>query len=130
MNTDKLIAEARAKIIWGDEPSSVRDFLTSNGMSEADADANLAEFVLERSAEIRRLGIRDVLIGVVLLGGAGIFFYLLSRPTNTHSVRISTGKLYGVLGVAACYGFWRLINGIIRLLRPAFERGSIQDLSE
>jgi hypothetical protein len=32
MDTEKLITEARAKIIWGEDAESVRDFLTSNGM--------------------------------------------------------------------------------------------------
>ena len=76
MITDDLIVEARARIIWGDEPASVRCFLTSNGMAAAEADAKIKELTLERNAEIRKLGIRDVLIGVVLVAAAIIFFYM------------------------------------------------------
>jgi len=50
MNPDDLIVEARARIIWGDEPLSVRYYLTSNGMSAADADAQIKQFTLERNA--------------------------------------------------------------------------------
>jgi hypothetical protein len=39
MNPDQLIMEARARIIWGESSSSVRDFLISNGISDMDADA-------------------------------------------------------------------------------------------
>jgi hypothetical protein len=130
MNTDDLIVEARARIIWGDEPSSVRYFLTSNGVSAADADAKLRELVLERNAEIRRLGVRDVLIGVALLGGAGIFFYSLFRSSHMPGVNVRAGKGYGILVLLAFYGLWRLINGISRLVRPKSEHGSIPDISE
>jgi hypothetical protein len=43
MNTDDLIVEARARIVWGDEPASVRSFLTSNGMAAAEADAKITD---------------------------------------------------------------------------------------
>lgn len=130
MYTDALIVEARARIIWGDEPSSVRDFLTSNGMSVTDADAQLRNLMLERNAEIRRLGIRDVLIGAALLAGAGIFFYLLFRSSHLPRVSVRAGKGYGVLAILAFYALWRLVKGIIRLVRPKSEHGSIPDLSE
>ena len=130
MNTDDLIVEARARIIWGDEPSSVRYFLTSNGMPATDADAKLRDLTRERNAEIRRLGVRDVLIGVVLLGGAGVFFYSLFRSSHMPSVSVRAGKGYGALVILAIYGLWRLINGIFRLIRPKTEHGSIPDISE
>ncbi len=57
MNPNELIVEARARIIWGEESPSVRCFLTSNGMSAADA--QLAAFNRERNAEIRKLGFRN-----------------------------------------------------------------------
>jgi hypothetical protein len=125
-----LILEARAKMIWGEEPSSVRYYLTSNGMSADDADAKIKELTLERNAEIRRLGTRDVLIGVGLIGGAGIFFYSLIASSRMPSANVRSGKGYGVLVIAAVYGLWRLINGVIRLVRPKSEHGSIPDISE
>ena len=130
MNTDDLIVEARARIIWGDEPSSVRYLLTSNGMSATDADAKLRDIILERNAEIRKLGVRDVLIGVALIGGAGIFFYLLFRSSHMPTVSVRAGKGYGALVLLAFYGLWRLINGIIRLVRPKSEHKSIPNISE
>jgi hypothetical protein len=114
----------------GDEPASVRYFLTSNDMSAADADAKIKEIILERNAEIRRLSIRDILIGVGLVGGAGIFFYSLFASSRMPSVSVRSGKGYGVLVIAAVYGLWRLINGVIRLVRPKSEHGSIPDISE
>ena len=113
---------------WGEEPASVRYFLTSNGMSVAEADANISALTLERNAEIRRLGIRDVLVGVALIGAAGVFFYWLFASRHIPRVSVRSAKGYGVLALGAFYGLWRLVNGIIRLVRPKAEHGSIPDM--
>lgn len=131
MNTDDLMVEARARIVWGDEPSSVRNFLISNGMSAMDADAKLRDLIRERNEEIRRLGVRDVLIGIALLGSAGIFFSLFKFSQTPHMMFRTRG--YGAVGLPvlmALYGLWRLITGLIRLIRPKSEHGSIPDISE
>ena len=130
MITDDLIVEARARIIWGDEPASVRCFLASNGVAAAEADAKIKELTLERNAEIRKLGIRDVMIGVVLMAAAIIFFYMLFARLHIPSLTGRSASGYGVLALAALYGLWRLVNGIIRLARPKSEHGSIPDISE
>ena len=130
MNTDALIVEARARITWGEEPGSVRVFLISNGLSAAEADAQLKELMLERNADIRRLGIRDVIIGGVLFGLAGLFFYLLFMASHTHSVSARHARGFAVPVIAAAYGLWRLVNGIVRLVRPQSEHESISDISE
>src|SRR5215472_1370976 len=101
MNTADLIVEARARITWGDEPNSVRFFLTSNGMSAAEADAKIRELTLERNADIRKLGIRDIFIGIVLIGVAGAFFYSLFASSHLPNVSVRSAKGYGVLAIAA-----------------------------
>lgn len=73
-------------------------------MSATDADAKLTDLILERNAEIRRLGVRDVLIGVALLGGAVIFFYTLFRSSHMPNVSVRAAKGYGVLVLLALYG--------------------------
>jgi hypothetical protein len=126
MDPDKLIIEARARIIWGEEVSSVRDFLISNGMSKMDADAKIKEFNLERNQEIRGIGLRNLLIGLALTGGAGLMIYLIA--TNRHSYRSGRGIVpFAVLGI---YGLWKLSKGIFYLLRPQSEHKSISDMEE
>ena len=127
MNPDQLIIEARAKITWGEASSSVRYFLTSNGMSAADADAKLKELNAERNGEIRRRGIRNILIGGTLVVGAGILLY--SVHASSH-VSVASGKGYGFVVLAGFYGLWKLVNGIICLVRPQAEHESISDVSE
>jgi hypothetical protein len=60
MSPDKIISEARARIIWGDPALAVRDYLVSNGVPVAVAEAKLSEFELERSRELRRIGLRNL----------------------------------------------------------------------
>jgi hypothetical protein len=124
MKPDKLISEARARIIWGEASLSVREFLISNGVSDAIADAKLREFTIERNAEIRKIGIRNTLIGVVLTAGAGITIYVIS-PLAVSSV---FPRDLAVLVIVGLYGCWKLLNGIIYLVRPQSEHKSIPDI--
>jgi len=126
MEPDKLISEARARIIWGEPSSSVRDFVISNGISDMDADAKIKDFNLERNAEIRRRGIKNILIGVALIGVAGISLYLIL----TSSLNVRRGRGFGAVIVGGVYGIWKLVNGIIDLVRPQSEDGSISDMQE
>jgi len=130
MNRDELIVEARAKIIWGEEPLSVRAYLTSNGMSAADADAKIAELTHERNAEIRGLGIRNILIGAVILVVGGLLLYWTHATANTPMGRVRTGKGTVGLVIVMLFGLWKLVNGIISLVRPKSEHRSIPDITE
>ena len=139
MNTtaDKIVSEARARIIWGESFSSVRAFLVSNGVSDEDADAKIQEFVIERNREIRSIGIRSVLVGILLAGSAGgVLYWMCTWILPPGGARVyglgGRGVIGGVivLGAIALYGLWRLVKGVIYLLRPQSERKSIPDLSE
>ena len=130
MNSDELIVEARAKIIWGEETSSVRNFLMSNGMSATDTDAKIAEFSQERNAEIRGRGVRNILIGAVILLAGGMLIYWSHATANTPMGRVRSGK--GIVGVVIVmlYGLGKLVKGILDLVLPKSEHGSIPDIEE
>jgi hypothetical protein len=130
MHADAAITEARARIIWGESSRSVRDFLVSNGISDAEADAKIREFSLERNAEIRGLGLKSVLVGMALIGAAGVMFWVRIRLINNGILYIGLAKYYAVVGVAGLYGMWRLAKGIFYLVRPQSERRSIPDMTE
>jgi hypothetical protein len=131
MDPDKLITEARARIIWGEELSSVRDFLISNGMPEMDANTKIREFSLERNREIRGIGLKNTVVGVALILGAGIVICLFFNYGHSHR---GTGSSYGIIigspVVAAFYGLWKLMKGIIYLVRPQSEHESIPDIDD
>jgi hypothetical protein len=127
---DKLILEARAKIIWGESSSSVRAYLIANGISETDADAAIKVFNQERNAEIRRRGIKNILIGLPPVVASGVLLHLIYRSPSNGSFKIGAGKLVGLLCLAGFYGLWKLVNGIFNLFRPQSEEGSISDITE
>ncbi|HTV62618.1 MAG TPA: hypothetical protein VMH30_08630 [Verrucomicrobiae bacterium] len=128
-----LMTEARARIIWGDSPASVRDFLASNGISGADADAKIKEFSAERNATIRQMAIRNVLIGAGLTVAAFVGLPLIFAHPDIIRASVNYrggGVIIGSLIFAGVYGLWKLVNGIIDLVRPQSEMGSIPDMTD
>jgi len=80
-DSSSILTEVKAKIIWGESTSSVKEFLLSKGVTEAEADAKIEEFNQERYAAIRGNAIGSIITGTVLLAVAGIFF------TGSHNTR-------------------------------------------
>ena len=133
MKMDDLLSEARAKIIWGEPSASVRDFMTSNGFSDKDAEVKIKEFTTERNNEIRRIGVKKILIGAALTAGAGGLLYLEFRGGSVrhgYQVRNYSPKGNGVLAFICLYGIWKLTDGIIYLVRPKTEERSVTEISE
>ncbi|HZR16382.1 MAG TPA: hypothetical protein VFE51_03570 [Verrucomicrobiae bacterium] len=124
MSIETIIAEARARIIWGEPPLEVRDFLISNGVSDLVADAKLKEFLIERNQELRRIGLRNVLIGAVLTIAASITIYLWLPFLGNANYGV------GLVGIAGIYGFWKLVRGIVYLVRPQSEPKSMADIEQ
>ena len=124
MDSDKLLSEARARIIWGESPLSVHDFLTSNCVSDTIAGARIKEFILERNAEIRKIGIKNTLVGVVLTGAACITSYLIISNRGSSAF----ARALGLVLLAGLYGLWKLVNGVVYLVRPQSEHKSIPDI--
>lgn len=127
MSADKASSEARARVIWDESSSSVREFLIENGFSDLDADAKINEFSRERNSEIRRIGIKNAVIGAAILVAEGITFY----PSYKYFDSISyTGgaKIIMLYSIGGLYGLWRLVKGVSYLLRPQSEKRSITDI--
>jgi hypothetical protein len=124
MDSEKLISEARARIIWGESSSAVREFLISNGISAAVADARIAEFNLERNREIRSIGVRSVLIGSTLIIATGIAVVVM------YPFEFTSGfvKSLGLVLLAGIYGIWKLATGIVHLVRPKSESRSVPNI--
>ncbi len=124
MDQNKLISEARARIIWGESSRSVRDFLISNGISATAADVKINEFNLERNSEIRNIGTKDVFVGLVLTCATGVTSYIII--SNRASVIFS--RALGLVFLAGLYGLWKLLHGLIYLIRPQSVHSSIPDI--
>jgi hypothetical protein len=131
MEPNEIVTEARARIIWGEPASFVRDSLISKGYSENEADAQIREFCAERNAEIRRIGVRDIVIGGALVLVASLIFYFCFG--NLHfglTVTHIFGKFLGIVAVGLVYGLWKLVTGVFYLVRPQSEEESITEISE
>jgi len=133
MTPADLISEARAKIIWGEPSSSVRNFLTANGISDTDADAAIEQFNAERASEIRSIGIKNTFIGAALTIGAGIFFYWSFNHVDIDQMNSRGARGFVtmalVIAIGGFYGLWKLMDGITYLVRPQSEKKSISELS-
>lgn len=126
MSVDKVISEARARVIWGEPVLNVRDFLISHGVAAAIAEDKLKEFVLERNRELRLIGLRNLLIGAVLCGAAGVTLYLSFAIAGAGAAIV---KALAVVLMAGIYGLWKLVQGIVYLIRPQLEYRSMPDIA-
>ena len=123
-----VLNEARARIIWGDEPKTVRAYLVSRGLSQPDADATIKSLLAERNSEIRGIGLRNLLIGLAIVGVTGPLIYLDLSPTHHGTVSVRSGKGLAMLGFLGLIGVWKLLKGIIYLLRPQSEHSSVSGM--
>jgi hypothetical protein len=123
MRTDKVISEARARIIWGEATPSVRGFLVSSGIEGTVADTKLEEFNLERNRELRRIGLRSFLIGAVVTGIAGIPICI---AFHLHTFN----RALAVVMLGVLYGVWKIAIGTIYLVCPQLVHKSIPDIGE
>ena len=117
MTASQAITEARARIIWGESPPSVRNFLISNGISGVVADTKLDEFLREKNADIRQDSIREILSGVVLLGASGgVLFWVVWRGLliSWYAYFPTSAAILICIGL---YGVWKLIKGFISLVQ-------------
>jgi hypothetical protein len=121
------LSEARAKIIWGEPPAAVRDYLLQKGLSPEAADAKVREFVRERNAEIRLCAVQKILLGSALLIFAGSCICFLSTAKRV-SASTSGGKAFGTILLAGFYGLWKLVDGLFYFIRPQADEESVSDL--
>jgi len=129
MNREQVLIEARAKIIWGEPAADVRSFLLTNGISDADAAAAVKSFIVERNAEIRKIGIRKIVIGAGLAILTALLFYWEYKHQFSAGTTIrARGSALGFTVFGFIYGLWKLIDGIFDLVRPQTEEGSISDM--
>ena len=129
VESNPVLSEARARIIWGEEAVSVREYLTSKGIEPKTAALKIAQFLAERNSAIRKTAIKKVAIGGMLVGLAvTVLLYCATNPRFMWTARAV--KRLAVVCLAGCYGFYLLVNGIIYLVRPQCEKESISDMTD
>ena len=119
---ESLKTEARCKILWGEDPGGVRQWLVESGLGEMDTETVVREALSERSAEVRKEGGKSLALGILIaLAGLGpILAILLSGHTPV--------KLFGLLTLALLFGLYKVVRGLELLLRGAKVSKSVTDL--
>jgi hypothetical protein len=122
LDYDSIFHQARARIFWGRPPAEVREWVLSQGISEAHADLALETYLKERAEAFRRIGARCLSRGLILLAGAAaICLLLLGNGTPP-------GRGVWLCGLAAMLGLWQVIKGLEVLIRGPQSDRSIRDL--
>lgn len=113
--------EARAKILWGDEPDEVIKFLVIKGFHPDEAGGLVGELLKERASTIRVNGIRKIVIGAALV----------CVPIVSLIVFLSMGyiplKIFAVTVMVGLWGGWMILKGIFMLLAPKSEAGDVAE---
>ena len=129
MKPDQILVEARARIFWGELSSSVVDYLTSNGVSATEAESKIRKYQHERSIEIRKLGVRSILIGLLVGLFAMFVLYIFAWPLDRGSIVLANRGI-AVIVFVCLYGLWKIGIGFVYLIWPQSVRKSFTDIGE
>ena len=121
--------EARARIIWGEPPLSVHEFLTSHGVPTAEADSKIREYQHERNTEIKKIGIRSIAIGLVVASLTTLAMYFMLWPLDRGSIAYAKKGVAAVVFVGL-YGLWKIGIGLVYVIFPQSVRKSVTDIGE
>lgn len=110
--------EARAKMSWGDPPEAVVTFLMMQGFSQEEAKDFVQMLTKERTAAVRGIGFRKIVIGVPLMFVPVVYFIL---------VGLGNLQLWAVCVMIGLYGAWSAFKGVFMLIAPKTEKGDLAD---
>jgi len=71
------------RIFWGDPPTEVLDWLRACGVSDTEAGTMVDTAIGERRREIRRTGLKSMLIGMGFLALGGGLLWVAYEPVHT-----------------------------------------------
>ena len=121
VDRDKALVQARAKILWGDEPEEVIKYLMIQSFSVDEAQECVAELQRERLVTIRGNGMRKIFIG------AGLICVTMIAWAIFVSIGVIPIKLMGIAIAVGLYGGWLAISGALMVIAPKMESGDVGD---
>ena len=116
---EKAIRDARAAILWGDNPDEVLEKMIKCGVDPETAQAELNSFMSERAMEVRRKGIKKVIIGAVVAAISIGVLAVMILSENFSMVMAAPGGF-------ALVGIYLLIDGLLLTLTGSM-RGSVTE---
>jgi hypothetical protein len=124
MQTEQIIRESRAKIMWGEPRQSVLEYMQTSGLGDKDAAAYLDALFRERAADIRKTGLKKILVGIFWIA------VLLAYLAVAAFIGVIELKLLAAAIVSAVIGIWKVFEGIGYIMKPSSESGDLSNLSE
>jgi hypothetical protein len=119
---ENAIWEARARIMWGENPTQVARWLRDQDVPETLVDDTIRNCLKERAIEVRRRGIHQTFVGVAAIALAlGAYFTMLSTGV-VHS------RIFVIVLLAGMYGLWQASSGLMLLFSGGSARGSVGDM--
>lgn len=118
---ERIEAEAKAKMTWGEEPAAVLLFLKQQGLDDAKADEMMADLKDQRIADVCEAGRSKLIKGGALIASP-VVFYLVCAFLGAIPF-----KLFMLTIAAGCYGIWVFIGGCINLFAPNFGNEDLSD---
>jgi hypothetical protein len=127
---EKFAWEARARITWGDKPEDVRTWLIKSGVDEHTSQQIVAICMRERGWSLRKKGLRDLLLAILLIGAAAAVAFvalpaadqLIGVPVKAHLYVWAACFFAGMFGL---HFAWR---GTSRLVLGARTLGADSDV--
>ena len=114
---DQAVVEARAKILWGDNPDEAIRFLMLRGFTTEEATEKIHAMIKERRRTIRGEGFKKIIIGSLLaFASSGALF-------GMWKVGFISPFVGGGVGLACVGGLWMLFNGLLKFLAPGSQGG-------
>jgi hypothetical protein len=121
VDREKVAAETRSKVLWGDAPEEVLKFAMMQGLPRDDASELVEELMQERVAELRGIGTRKMVIGAALIC-VPVAAYLGFMHIGFLPI-----KLFGLTCMVGLYGGYQAFRGAFMVLMPRSEAGDIAD---
>lgn len=121
LDRDRAIAEARSKIMWGDDQKDVAAFLRMQGLPAGEAATTVKELLDQRASTIRGEGVAKIIKGIACICVPIIAF------VSFLSMKIMPVKILGITVMIGCYGLYLFINGMVMFLSPRSESGDVAD---
>ena len=129
---EKAAWEARARITWGDQRNDVRQWLVESGLTHVDAAEVVRCCIGERAASIRRKGVRDLVLGLMILAvNSGLILLVVGmRDALQNLPARAPGIIVGVSGSVAIYGIYLTVRGVERMIGGAKVAGADSDVGD
>ena len=131
---DPLLSDARARVIWGEPLEDVKKHLVAGGLATGQADSLVREFEAERIADLRKIALRRIYLGLgFAVASYAVLWWLFNKSGLVLAPRGLRRRVKGILfiGIAGgLFGAWKLYSGLFLLIVPRSETRQLSDVED